>query len=312
MRRFKRMIFTLVLGATSYTASAQQLDYKILSNDPGLDSKLSINTDLFQMDMMTGSLESWSFNYGVWGHYEVVPNKIGTQFLFRKSMLALGKLSAQGMPGNTELELGGYYTLRTSSPTNRTKVTLNAEYSGRTYSTNYKGESVSSYTVTETFVHIPSLKKKYLQARAGLYHKSRGTAIRYLGEDYFYTEDEEFMRYASSGIYIGINGRTLTSIFIDTEQYGVQFNSIGRDIYFDVLVLPNRSFRDLEGNDITDEVRDFSMKGPLGFRVGYKLFQTDKKTETGKTFGLCANAEFGARPYDGFFFSAGLGITLVK
>lgn len=293
-------------------AHAQVENYKVLSNEVTPSSRLSVNTDLFQMDLMQNSLDGTSFNLGVWGHYDVVPEQFGTQFLLRKSWFALGRLGEKNMPGNTELELGGYYTFRNAVKRKDTKVTLKMEYSGTTYSTDYKGDRVGSYSTTETFIMIPSDKKKYLMARGGIYRKSHGNSMRYLGDEYNLTDNPEFVKFATTGVYLGINSRTLTSLFIDSENYGVQFNSIGRDVFLDLLILPSNKFKDLDGNDITSDIKLFKKSSPFGMRVGYKLFQIDKQTKTGKTFGMSATFEGGIKPYDGIYLAAGIGLTIIK
>ncbi|MFC0876731.1 hypothetical protein ACE01N_09055 [Saccharicrinis sp. FJH2] len=298
----------LVILFISMIANAQNVTYKVLSNEPPQTPRLSISTDLIQLDVLQHTLDGMSFNASVWGHYEVLPERVGVQFIGRHSWFALGRLGEAKMPPNAELELGGYFVLRNKIRNKNTKVTLKKEYSGTTYSTNLHGESTYSYTETETFLIIPSDKKKLTMVRGGFYRKSNGNSTDYLETDAL----PDYFKFTSAGLYAGFNFRTLTSVFIDTDKYGVQFNSIGRDVYIDLLFLPVNSFHDLDGNKITETVKQYDKSGPLGFRLGYRLFQIDKRSKTGKMFGLCGTFEAGVKPYLGYFISSGIGITFVK
>lgn len=305
-----KILFVVILIAS--VAWTQTVSYKVVSNEPPQTPRLNINTDLFQLDLMQNSLDAMSVNASVWGYYEVLPERVGMQFLVRRSWLAFGKLGEANFPPHLELDLGGYFVLNKALRKKGTKVTLKKEYSGTTYSTNYRGETTSSYSTTETFLLIPSEKKKLTMVRGGIYRKSHGNSMRYLGDEYNYSNNPEYVKFTTAGIYAGLNFRTLTSIFIDTQKYGIQYNSLGRDIYIDILLLPVNKFHNLDGGDITKEVKQYTSAGSIGFRAGYKLFQIDKRTKTGKMFGLCGNFEGGMRPYTGFFLSSGIGITFVK
>ncbi|MCB9232939.1 MAG: hypothetical protein H6581_14845 [Bacteroidia bacterium] len=303
------ILLLLLLGGLT---QAQDISYKILSEEPPKTPRLSLNTDLIQLDFLQHSLDATSFNLGVWGFYELAPDRIGLQFTVRKSWLLLGQMAQKGLPGNLETEGGAYLVLSNAIRRRQTKVVLNREYGGTTYSTNYKGDVVSSRTETVTYIMIPSDKRKLFMVRGGLIRKSNGNGTDYLGDEYSYADNPDWVKFSTTGVYLGISGRTFTSIFIDTEKYGVQFNSIGRDLYADLMILPINTFRDLEGNYIGPLIRTYQKALPLGFRVGYRIFQSDKKAKTGKLFGMCGSFEGGYRPYTGIYLNAGLGMTILK
>lgn len=302
----------LLLLVASLTSYSQKVEYKVLSNEPPQTPRTNINLELVNFDMMQHSLEGMSMNYGLWGHVEIVPERIGAQFLHRRSWFAFGRLGEKNFAPNREYELGGYYVLSNKIKNKRTKITLKMEYSGTKYSRNYKGELVGSRLETETYILIPSDQKKIFHVRGGFMSKSHGNNMRYLGDEYNFSENPEFVKYSNSGLYAGIGLRTLRSIFIDSKEFGVQFNSIGKDIYLDVLVLPAARFKDLDGADVTEEIKKYTSSGAIGFRLGYKLFQIDKRVKTGKTFGMSGNFEAGIRPYTGIFLNAGIGLTIIK
>lgn len=293
-------------------SSAQKIEYKVLSNDPPEAPRVSINLDVFQLDLMQRSLEGWSMNVGTWGHFEAVPGRVGVQYLYRKSWFAFGRLGEKNFKPNTDLELGGYFNFQNRLKNKPTKVVLKKEYSGSTYSTNYKGETTREYTETTTYMTLPSNQRKIKALRGGICSKTHGNSMRYLGDAYNLSNNPEYVKFNSFGFYAGINARTITSIFVDTKQFGVQFNSIGRDVYLDLLVIPSNKFHDLNGNEITKTIKQYTSSGPLGFRLGYKMFQIDKRVKTGKMFGMSATFEAGVRPYTGIFMNAGIGLTLFK
>lgn len=148
--------------------------------------------------------------------------------------------------------------------------------------------------------------------RGGFYKKSLGNSLDYLQDDYSTYPIPEWVKYRTMGLYAGFAGRTFTSVFANVTGYGNVFTSIGTDLYFDVLFLPVNTFIDLQKNNVTETVKKYANSGPLGFRVGYKLYQIDPREKTDKMFGLSGNFETGVRPHTGFFMSAGIGLTLIK
>ncbi len=306
----KRIFFISILLFTISGLKAE--NYKVLSNNPPKTPILSLNTDLFHFELVGKSLAASTSNVGIWGHYEFKHEKLGAQFLLRKSFLAFGRLEEKNFPGNTEIELGTYYTLFNSVRSMKTKVMLKREYTGTTYSTNVSGDQTYQRNYTDTYLIIPSDKKIMGMVRGGLYSKKYGISLNDLIEDFRFSNGYEYAKIQSMGIYAGVSLRVLTSIFIDTESYGIQYASIGNDLYFDVLILPVNNFKKLDGTDINDAVKNNLGNNPIGFKAGYKLYQVDKRIKTGKMYGLCATAEAGVRPYSGWFVGAGIGLTFIK
>lgn len=188
------------------------------------------------------------------------------------------------------------------------------KYGGDTYTTNYKGEGVRSRVQIETYIMVPSQVYRQFGVRGGYYHKSGPYNFDAFDEFPF---DFDYAKISTNGLYAGLFLRKMINIFIDTEEYGVCFNSAGSDLYFDVMLLPGQSFTNLEpldagSVDISDDVKGALDEGTLGFRLGYKIYQMEKKTKTGKKFGMSGMFEAGRTPYQGWFVNAGIGITLAK
>lgn len=292
-------------------AYSQQINYEVLSNEPPESPRFSLNTDLFQLDVPVLRIDSYSANVGIWGYYEPVKNEIGVDYLFRKSLFAFGGLGIENFPGNLETELGGYYQFRDFTKIKQTKISLKTEYKGTTYSRNVSGDHVYTRNETETYIMVPSKKRKYMMFRGGAYFKRLGMTSDFIDDPAFVGPN--VVAYSSAGIYAGINFRTITSMFIDAEGFGVCFNSIGKDAYFDLLILPVNTFQDSETREsATESIKTVQGALPIGFRLGYKLFQADKRAKTGKIFGVCGTAEVSYKPYLGISIGAGVGLTLVK
>jgi len=306
MKKF--LTISLIISA-SFTGLAQNFQYKVISNTPPVTPRFSLNSDLVHVDMMQRTLDGYSINAGIWGHFEPIPEKMGIQYLFRRSYLAFGGLGNENFPANTEFELGAYYALRSNLRSQSTKIVLNREYKGSEYERNVSGDWVEKRTESVTSTRIPADRKKLMLGRGGVYLKQHGNTTDYI-ENF---TGPEIVRFTSLGIYAGISFRDITSIFIDSEEFGVQFNSGGRDIYFDLLILPVNNFTDVATGESANEViKDEVSSLPIGARAGYRIFQVDKRAKTGKLLGVCGNIEAGFKPFIGITLTAGVGFTFIK
>ena len=73
------------------------------------------------------------------------------------------------------------------------------------------------------------------------------------------------------------------------------------------------TFRDpATGENVSPQVKNSLGSFPLGFRLGWYRYQVEKRSRTGKRFGMSNSFEVGFKPYQGFFFNGSMGITLVK
>lgn len=309
----RNLFITLALFIVSTVGNSQQVNYKVLSNDSEIDPFVIVNLDLFQLDMGVNNLDGTSFNVGLWGIVEPV-DRIGVDYSFKRSWLTLGQIGFNDYPSNTDVSLGGYFVFSKGTKERNKKVTLDMKYGGTTYSTNYKGERVSTRTETETYIMVPSSVYRQTGVRGGYYHKSGAFGMSDFEE---LPEDFEYAKISSNGFYGGVFLRRVINIFIDTDKYGVCFNSAGNDFYLDALLLPGQEFTNLQPTnptnvDISSTVAEALGEGNIGFRFGYKIYQMEKKAKTGKHFGLSGMFEVGKLPYQGWFVNGGIGLTLVK
>lgn len=291
---------------TACIVNAQQVNYTVTHDNADTNPWLVVNLDLFQLDFFLNSLDGTSFNFGAWGHVQPLSPNWGGEYNFKRSWFTLGRIAAPEMPAHTELNLGGYFFFRSKLKTGkRTKVVLNSETKDVLYQ---PGTQVS----TTTFIMVPGQRKRFLGVHGGFYRKSHGFGFDKIGEDYI-DFPYEYGSFASTAIYGGLLSRSFINLFIDTDTHGTCFNSIGNDVYADVIISVSNNFKSLEGENINSTIKpEFEGEGPLGFRVGWKRYQIEQKALTGKRFGMSANFEVGYKPFLGWFVNGGIGITLIK
>lgn len=299
---------TLILAAILLTlATKAQVNYKVTYDNPVIRPVWILNADILDMDVYLENLDGIAFNLGLWGSVEPV-DRIGIDYRLRRSWLSLGALGGNAAP-NFKMELGGYYSILKSVKTKSTRIILKMDDS-RVY-----GPDVTTVTTTATFITIPAKKQTELILRGGFYHQS-GTYSKdepALGKGEEITIGKgDFAKISANGFYAGIASRTISNVFINTDKYGSQFNSIAQVIFADIIITGN-NFKDYDfGTDITAQVKAARDVLPVGFRIGFTKYQIEKKKLTGKKFGLSQTYEIGYRPYQGFYAGASLSITFVK
>lgn len=299
----------LLLFTTIIPLSAQNLTYKVLHDNPDVKPWLSVNLDLIQLDMGVSNIDGTSFNLGAFGFFEPV-NRIGVNYNVKIPWLTLGKISNKNYPGNFEIDLGGYFGLISYQKTKNTQIVLKREYKGTTYSRNYDNRP----SETVTYIMVPAKKQVYIGVRAGFNHKKGPFNYDNYQTDPSYLGPLDETGLSSYGIYAGLYKRRLRNIFVDVSNYGPRFNSIGDDFFLDAMIFPVNRFSDVNSNnlDVTAYVKANTNTSPIGFRVGWMRYQIEKKSRTGKMFGMAGRFEAGYKPYQGWFFNGSIALTLIK
>lgn len=297
-------LIALIAISLALNLKAQTINYEIIKNE-AVEPKISINLDLFNLDMNSGlndiRIDNISFNVGAYGYVKLIDN-IEVDFNIHKSWLTAGKLGYKDYPGNLEINTGINLLISNRTRIKNTKVILD-ETTSETYDTK---------TTTTTFLSLPTNQQKRFGFRGGIYQKSGPFNI----DDY--TDGASFPvregKISSFGLYAGLLSKTINNIIIDADGYGTCYNSVGINVYFDALIVPINRFKNLNKDNevISDYVHDYKKTSPIGFRFGIRKYQIEKKEFTGKKFGRNFIFECGYKPYQGIFFSGGLGITLVK
>lgn len=300
--------FVLLLVANTSLAQSRyvqsqgpSLNYSIVRQDAP-KPWVVLNTDLFHMDLGVDNISGGSFNIGIRGFIYPV-EKVGVDYTFRTSWLTFGLYGS-----NTDIEFGGHYLFLDRPRKRKTKILLDYDIQ-KEYDGPKTTEIISSRSIL-----VEAEKRTLDGLRFGLITK-RGP--------YDITDLEEVISaqttLSSTGIYLGVFRKVLTNVFADIEGWGRQFNSAGRDLAIDLLVISGNSITIdqietgiggpmLTGDDVKEQL-DF---GSLGFRVVYDLYQIEKRQWTGKRFGMSWRFEAGHKPYQGFYFAGSLGLTILK
>ena len=302
MKKVALSILTFI--CLTYTMG-QTINYNVIKNEP-IEPNISINLDFFNLDLNTDvqnlRTDNMSFNAGLFGYVKLA-GPLEVDFNVHRSWLVLGKISFQDYPGHTELNGGINFWLTKRDVTKDTRVVLKSDVS----------RSGNIETTSTTYITVPALHRKRIGLRGGLYSKSGPFNFEAYAGD-LDNQDIVETKISSFGIYGGFNFRTITNIIIKDNVYGRSMNSAGRDVYIDAIFAPINRFKDLnnDGDNVSETIRGLRTTSPIGFRLGYKTYQVEKKNFTGKKFGICGIGEFGYKPYQGWFITAGFGVTLVK
>jgi hypothetical protein len=115
----------------------------------------------------------------------------------------------------------------------------------------------------------------------------------------------------STGIYGGLNFRSIRDLLIQTDSYGEKSTRVLSDFYLDFLFTPLVRYS-LRPNTKQAMFKDLDISIPenkkklLGWRVGYSY-------ASGKTVGFTAKIEAGQQPGipgNGFFMNVGMGMSI--
>ncbi len=301
----KNLSISILLLINLINSNAQTVNYKIQKDKP-IEPNVSINLDFFNIDINSDidniRTDNISMNAGLFGYVKIA-GPLEVDFNVHKSWLVFGKIGYNDYPGHTELNGGVNFWLTKREVTKNTKVVLKSEVS----------RSGNTETTSTTYITIPAIHRKRMGVRGGLYSKSGPFNFEAYSGDLDNMEIKE-TKIASYGIYGGLNFRNITNIIIKDDIYGRSMNSAGRDIYVDAIFVPINRFKDLnnDGENVSETIKGLKNTSPIGFRLGYRMYQVEKKSFTGKKFGICGIGEFGYKPYQGWFLTAGFGVTLVK
>jgi hypothetical protein len=295
----KKAIY-LSLFIACFAAKAQKINYEVKKNDPNDVCNFVVNLDLLNMDLNMADLSTMSFGTGLWARAEFF-DRIGAEATIRKSYLYFGKMfSDTKRKGNTEMIFGGHLKFTDRVKVKPVKIIL---------------KEVKGYnSVTQTFIEVPGNIRKSRELRGGLMIRSLSmeldefTNLKKIGDD-------EIVNYFGTGFYAGISTTHVINTFINAQGYGYKGNSGLMRLYADLIFMPVNTFSTALGKEgVSKEVKDGMEKGnnPLGFRVGYELFQIKTKDFTGKRFGMSIDAQMGVKPYLGFYMGVSFGLSVFK
>jgi hypothetical protein len=282
----KKIICAVFVIVTTSSFAQELVEYKVIKDEP-TEPKNSLNLEFMNMDVNAAYFDNLSFNLGVNGYSKITDNLYVT-YALNKSYLVLGRLLDKTFPGNLEINSGVQFFFKENTFKRTVNVVLDSKE---------ETHGSTRYTTT-TSIPVPATIKKKLGFEGGA--NFRRCAFEF--------EDSEFvLSHTGIGLYSGIVSRKITNVIIYDERYGKSFKSVGADVFFDVLIMPVNTFK-----QVSSGVKETHKALPFGFRCGYKLFQVEKKEFTGKNFGISGTASVGYRPYQGWNVTAGVGFTILK
>lgn len=291
-KKMKKIIL-LIATIVCKTSFGQQINYNITHNKP-IFPKYSLNLDLMNMDANFKNFDNLSFNAGLWGYASVFKG-LEIHFNAQKSYLTLGKLINKSYNGNTELNVGAAFFLKNFIRNENLKVILSQR-------TSYSG----NYTITN-YIEVPGQVAYKLGIQGGLYFKNGPFKLESSYQDQRYNM-------TNAGLYAGALLRRSNSLKISYEN-GKKWalNSANYDIYFDALYLPINQFKSSEtALEMTETTKNSIAQSPIGFRFGCKVYQVESKAISGKRFGIAYSMSIGKKPYQGWFLTSSIGLTLLK
>jgi hypothetical protein len=246
------------------------------------------------MDANFGNFDNLSFNAGLWG-YASLPKNLEAQFNIQKSYLQMGKLINRSYVGNIEANAGAAYFIKIKNKKENVKIVLKSwtSYDGRT--------TISKY------IMVPATVAYKIGVQGGAHYR----LSPYEFEQDYLSQDLNMTNFGFYGGAVLKRSSSTRISFNDGKDKG-QF-SANIDVFVDALILPINKFTDTETKTtLTGSAKEAVTQIPLGFRAGCRLYQADSKSNTGKRFGVCYSASFGKKPYQGWFMTGSIGITLLK
>ncbi len=295
---------------TTCLAWGQNVNYKVLTDDPYAMKAAAVSIDPFYADTWGTNL---TLGFALRGDALLI-KRLGVLVDFRRAYLdgnarshADGSLpiAEKGLKKFQYLELGGAFSLIDRSSSKSLKVVLSQTSwtSGNTKYTNTK------------YIMVPGTVRRIFQVRAGLTNmrtafdvqddSGEGRTFRATSQEEGDTTSFAFGDFGNSvdgsatyGAYpmmnmtvlnAGISYKSITNLLIQTDEYGQKGNVGYYDVYVDALLAPAIVFSDIRtvGGKIWD-LSSSDMKR-TGWRAGISFRSSSKSFLTYKF-------EFGSRP----------------
>lgn len=268
-------------------AIAQNVNYKIIENNPRKINNFSLNVDITQMDFSVGNFVGAGFSYGLWGH-AMYKQKLGIDYTLRNGWLTFGKFSDKTLKNRANFQLGGFFIFASRVKSAKTIVILEQKQFT---------EGSKKYTTT-TSINVPNGNKwKYKAARAGLYlNRSIVSMENQIGKDVF-------SNFYIFGAYGGICFGTTKRLFIQTDTYGEKGNIGHLRLCLDALITP-----------INNAPSGLKNAAPVGARVLVQALPTLKRKDRKRKYrtAMTAEVELGYRMVDGLYFGGSLAFPISR
>ena len=286
--------FLFLAFLVNQTVAQEQVQYKIIADEPRKINNFSCNIDLAQMDFGVSNFDGASFNIGVWGH-GMFKQKLGVDYTFRYGWLTFGKFSDKTLKNHLNIQLGGFFIFNQRTKFGSNKVILKSTDGGVTSD----GRRI---TVT-TFINVPSGKWKYKAVRGGIYLNRSILSTQTAGGDVA-------SNYYIFGAYGGICFGSTRRIFIQTDKYGERGVVSHLRVCLDALITP---INNVPSAVIASGVGKISTS-PIGARLLVQALPTLQRKDRKKKYktAMTAEVEVGYRMVDGIYFAGTLSIPISR
>jgi hypothetical protein len=283
--------------------NAQQVNYKIMKDNPKDVNNFWLYLDVAQMDGGYKNIEGFSFNLGLWGVADY-KERLGAEFIARYGYLTFGKSfgGGEGLRSHYQGEAGVFLNFSVNEKVKNTKVILSQ-------STSYSG----SYKVTTTrYLMVPATRITKMGVRGGITSMGGtfGTSGPSTDETVASAGLPDMINYSMTGIYLGLLNTKVNNVLVNTDTDGKCGNFRYSRVYVDALIFPVRT-AGLDGVDYKDKVKP----GMIGARLGWYVMPTESRKMKGydvKTRGSAFGVEVGIRPFDGIFVTGTWSIALMR
>ncbi|MFZ4797567.1 MAG: hypothetical protein ACOYMA_08725 [Bacteroidia bacterium] len=311
----KKLLLTIgTLLTLQISINAQNVDYKVLRDEPNDGINLMVAVNALGMDMGISNIGGATLLGAGLAANANIKNKFGADFTFNYGYLTLATIiNPENVSNSTKwLELGGFYNFYDKTKASNLPVVLST-----------KKTSNSTYETTTTkYINVAAHKRIMMGARGGIITHSFPLDINSYNP--IVGLSSKYLDGSNSGIYLGGQIITVKNLFVSTDSYGICQSSKTIRLYLDIMYLPvwSAKFKDVDYKDKL--VVDSTVVGTtfpsalafssLGWRCGLIIQPTENRdgAGSGKPGSLYARMEFGQRPVEGSYFSFGMGFTIAR
>jgi len=280
----KKIILSIAMLA-SISLSAQQINYKIIEDNPDKAYSNYLVIDFMGVDM-DFDFQSASIYVGASGRWNFT-DKIAVEGLVRPTVF---NMSGSGF--GIQTETGVFYSLKTSSKNKDLPVVLKYDA--------FAGETNSGARVEETkYINVPGTLLSSIGARGGLYVKSSGYES---ASGAVNIESSRFL----GGVYVGMQKTSQAYIKTMIDDKMERIGGAFTRVYADILILPARSISDSTLAATVEKDRAW------GWRAGMQWYMDAHDGKYKRIGKSVISAELGALPQTGFYINMSWGWAIIS
>lgn len=295
----KTFLFFALLITCARLHSQNNVQYKVLEDNPLRACNFAMGIELGQMDFGLKNIDGMAFSTGVWGFADY-KHWFGADYILRYGYLTLGKAfrDKENLKAHRQIEIGGYLNLKRGLVNRNNRVVLKVE------SSTHNGNQVE----TTTFVMVPSTQYITFGIRGGF--MDYGGCLTMPDEVEYTGTQPDVVNYNVFGFYAGLFKEKLRSLLISTDAYGKKGVSLHSRVYLDAIIAPISKVSFME----KDYKASFKTS-PIGARFGVAWYPVLTRKEARPDFKgrrFLFQTEVGYRPYDGIYLTGTISIPISK